>query len=424
MASCSQVESLLQAYIDGELSPAETTIFEQHVVECQACADVLKRQKATSAALFEILGEHKLNHDMTAIVLAHLPEMDHPHNVRDAHEATWRAKHPQKRTRIFQTLVPALVPALLLLLGLALAYSWPPGEPTPPKVGMIIHRDGTALRSEGGSTSRRSVALRSVVNSHERIETGENASLVIGLEGPTHVKVDENTRIKIENERKINVEKGQVWLDVCKGKNLFRVITPQGSITVFGTTFNVDVGDEAPTVTVEEGTVQVENDVTFDEVRAGQCVRLIPGHNPLEIMAADTAEATRWAKAIHPDPEAVEEFATAFKPSDGRIYAEKVYMLQTRGRGIRSITFEWKADPYTSGHCGYYIYVYDDHMRSLFKGSIKSYVFDEKDRSSFELAIPDGITIPGIAVLHLNVVPDKSTGAIETDFTEVSALSM
>ena len=62
MASCTQVENLLQAYIDGELGHSDRVILEQHVADCPACAALLRRHQRACAHLFEAFGEERLTH--------------------------------------------------------------------------------------------------------------------------------------------------------------------------------------------------------------------------------------------------------------------------------------------------------------------------------------------------------------------------
>jgi len=423
VASCTQIDNLLPAYVDGELSDSEKVILEQHVSGCRSCEALLRRQKTCSAVLFEALGEHRLATDMTPTIMAHLPEMDFTYQV--AHEVTWRAKHPQKRTKVLLALFPALAPALLLVLGVALGDAWPPADSDGIRqVGMITYQDGKALRSRDESTDRQRVALRSVVNAKERFETGEKAGLLIGLAGPTQVKVDENTRVKVDHERKISVETGRVWLDVCKHESYFRVTTPAGDITVFGTIFNVEVKDDCTLVTVSEGEVQVQNDVTFTVIGPGQQAELRAGQKPLKTQTVDPVAATSWAETIQPDPDANKLFLSTIKIDNLTIIrGEQVFVLDIRKHAVRTITFEWKPDPFTTGHCGYHIYVADDRMKPLFKAHIDAKNFDEKGQTSFDVIVPDDVDLSNVAVAHVSVLPDNRTGVIETSFTEVAALS-
>lgn len=423
MASCTQVSSLLQAYIDGELSDAEKVIFEQHVSECGACTALLRQQKATSALLFEVMSSYRLRNDLCDRVLAHLPEMDRATEM--SHQMTLRAKHPKRRGILYMTFVPALAAVLLVVLGFTLFMSWPASTPsgvTP--IGMVTYQEGLALRGNDHDTERRRVTLRSTVNARERFETEERAALVIGLAGPTQLKIDQATRVKVDNKRQLSLETGRIWLHVSKGKDTFRVITPCGVITVFGTRFSVEVHDDITQVIVESGRVLVENDVAFTNVVAGEAVRLALGQKPLEKTPADISEAMAWANALIPDYNAEKLFNDTVV-SDGVkvIRAMQVFVVPTGKHALPSITFEWQPDPFAAGHSSYHIYISDDQLQPLFLGFIDAQTFSDKSQHSFELVVPEDVDLRNVSVLHIDVVPDYRTGRIETPFTDVYALT-
>jgi hypothetical protein len=425
VASCTQIERLMQAYIDDELTPSERVIIEKHTTDCGSCAVRLRRHKSSAALLFEVFCEYRLDHDMTSDILAHLPEMDL--NQQTAREVTWRAKHPGKKRRVFLTLMPALVPVLLLIFGIALIYSWPPDELNPKTVGMVTWENGQTLSGLAGDTSRKRVRLKNMVSREERFETGNNAALMITLAGPSSVKVDRNTRIRIRDERKINLEEGQIFLEVCRHARSFQVVTPTADITVFGTRFNVSVNENDSTaVTVTEGVVTVENDVAFVTVRENEQVVITPGSKPLVPEQIDTKPLVAWASAIQPDPAAQKQFASLMKPQDTAVIrAEQVFVVDNSpGRNIQTIKFTWKPDVYREGHCSYHIYVSDDRMRPMFKDYIDARMFEDKRLHSLDVVVPEDVNTAGISVLHINVLPDNSTGFIETTFTEVSAISL
>ncbi len=422
MASCAQIESFLQAYIDGELSQAEKVILEQHIAECRMCDALLKRQKANAALLFESLSEQRLREDLTPVVMAHLPEMDH--DYRRSHEVTLRAKQ-RGRSLFFRVIMPVFAAAAVLLVGAAVLYTWPKTyTPVHREVGMVTYQQGKVLRSRENSTDRMPTLVQTVVQADERFETAENAVLIIGLVGPSYVKLHENTRLKVEHERELSLERGRIWLKVSNNdRAYFRVFTPSGDITVFGTVFDVHVTDRGTTVTVAEGTVQVENERTFTVLHSGEQVELMPGRKPLRKVAVDAHTLMAWASGFHSDPQAERMFLANF-PHSERIRAEQVFVVDVRRHVVHAITFEWRPDAFEDNHCGYHIFVSDEHMNQLFTGYIDARVFENKEKHIYELPVPEGVSIVGKSILHINVIPDGASGVIETPFIEVAALSM
>lgn len=420
MASCRQIESLIQGYIDGEATESERLIFEEHVSECRVCSRALKRHKRSTALLFEVFDEHRLRLDLTPAVMAHLPEMDRSSTA--VREVNWRAKHAGSGMTWFLRLVPALAPVLIIVLALAIFYSWPKnGNTASPTIGMVTFRHGQVMRSAGDSTERQSVSLSSYVSVGERFETGDDAAMMLSLAGPTEIKVAEDTRIKVHDERQISVERGRAWLHVGKNVRLFRVNTPPGNVVVFGTTFDVRVEEDMTVVTVAEGRVQVENDVAFREINAGEQVVLRIGKRPLESISVDAETELAWANDITPDTGTQRTFAETVKPIYvAHMPAEQVFVVQTNGRAVQSLTFEWKPEQGVANQGGYYVYVYDDHMNQLFSDHIRPEVFQVAECQSCDIMVP-GEPIRDVRVLHIKVVPDGVAGDRETTFTKVSA---
>jgi len=68
--------------------------------------------------------------------------------------------------------------------------------------------------------------------------------------------------------------------------------------------------------------------------------------------------------------------------------AEQVFVVQTNGRAVQSLTFEWKPEDGVAIQGGYYVYVYDDHMNQLFSDHIRAEVFQFADSNSFDVVVP------------------------------------
>ncbi len=423
MATCKQIESLLQAYVDDELGAAEKAVLEQHLDTCAACQASMQEHRANAALLFETFQEQRLEVDLTPGIMAHLPEMDL--SQLRSRELTWRAKHPSFRLHPYLTWMPVVVPLLLMMVALTLMAFWPESTHIPTeKIGMVTYRAGDVRRSLESSTVRERVSLMALVGKAERFETDERSQLVIGLAGPTTIKLDNSTRIKVANEREIQVETGQVWLNVSKDERYFRVRTPVGDVTVFGTTFNVEVTDACTTVTVVHGTVQVENDVAFTVLHQGDQVAMRMGQKPLKPSKVDAIAETQWAAVIHPNPKAVALFSNTINPIEHSIIrADQVFVVENRNRALRTIVFSWEPDTFVRGHSGYYIYVSDNEMTPVFKDYIPGEWFDRKEQPFYELSVPADVALQKASVLHINLIPDHSSGVLETTFTEVSAIS-
>jgi anti-sigma factor RsiW len=263
----------MQAHLDNELSTAERVVFEHHMSECTMCARRLAEYKKASALLFEAFAEDRLREPLRHKVLAHLPELEH----QPEQHPSWQPQYKPVRFQWLRTLAPALAPILVLLLGITLFYAWPPTMLNRGVVlGTVTQLAGPVARRHPADGEQNRIALHSAVYAGERFETQDEAGLVLLLDGPTTLKADANTRLQVQDNRKILLESGRIWLDVAEDPRLFRVETPSGGVTVFGTTFDVLLQDDSTvpeakmTVTVSKGAVHVESGVGFTQLHHGQ----------------------------------------------------------------------------------------------------------------------------------------------------------
>jgi anti-sigma factor RsiW len=421
VASCTQVDGSVQAFLDGELTAAEQVQVEQHLSECDACAGALRRQRATVAILFESMSKNRLDRDLSVSVMAHLPEMDHAALV--GRQVTARAKQPATPWMRFARLMPALAPLLLVVLGVTIFAFWPESalEAALP-VGMVTQVTGEALQSEDVSTSRHTVRLEDHVAPGTRFETAHGARMLVTLAGPSDVKLAPGTRMMVHDERHISVARGAVWLDVCKEDRYFRVTTPSGDVTVFGTVFGVEVMNDRTVVTVAEGTVQVENDVALTVLEPGDQVSVGLGEKPLVPYDVDAKVVLAWAADVMADATAAEHFARveAARPSK-QLRAEQVFVVTTHNHAVKTIRLTWEPSTETPASRGYHVYVYDAMMKPLFKQRLDAEQFKNVEEPWYELTVPAGVAVEETPILHIKVVPEGDAAGRSTTFVEVTA---
>jgi anti-sigma factor RsiW len=429
MATLSQIDSLLQAYIDGELGEAERIILEKELASDSRLRKQLQERQAISALMFESLEPARLKENLTARIMGHLPIMDariDDSRQRMVQEVNWRAKHRRGRAQFFFTLLPALAPVLLLILGFALFTAWPETEDTSSQtVGMVTFENGDVRASTSDMLVSRRVELRAAVRENQHYALGEDSTLMLSLAGPSSVKVDENTDLDVINARNLKVTNGRIWLNIAKDKSKFRVLTPAGDITVFGTKFGVEVTPHETVVTLQEGSVHVENNVTFAVLEPDTMIRMRRDQTSLKPERVDAKERLAWAFSIQPDSAAEDEFFATVKPLGSTIIrAEQMWRLDTRNHEVpSSITFTWKPDLFTVGHSSYDVYVYDESMNPLFVGHIPGELFGKPERNSYQMKIPETNDINNMTVF-IRIVANDRNGSIETTFTEVSVMGV
>lgn len=437
MASCAEIAGQLQAYLDEDTTPAEKVIFERHLASCASCAQLFEDHRAMSAFLYETLREARLDHDLTGDILAHLPEMDAVSRYRRTRKALSQSQSQshsrshdthiaRRRKHWWMPWVPSVAAAIIAVLGLALVLSWPESQQNDkPDIGLVTCLIGEAFKCDAQADAFVETAVKARIKEGDSFETGDNGALMIGLAGPSHVKVDANSHLRVLGERRISLDNGRVWLDVCKSARLFRVSTPVGDVTVFGTRFSVSMQGESAWVAVQEGEVQVENDVTFVRLNPGERVEVVLHRKPLVKESMDMETEFAWTRPIQPAPEALSLLLTSIPPRQTSIlHAKQVFIVPTQKSAVASINFEWERPNVEGARASYHIYVSGDQLQSLFKGYVDADLLNSEYNGRYELPVPDDVDLSGISVLHIDVVSDNSTGDVDTPFTDVYAVGM
>lgn len=428
MASCTQIERLLQAYIDDEASDGDRVIIEEHVGECETCQGLLRKQQRCSARLYEVFSEHRLGRDLTPSVMEHLPEMEAP--LEDVAGLNWRAKHPARYREKLMRLIPIAAAVLLVILAGVIRENWP-AEPSAPidAIGMVLFSEGGAKSTEADSTRRGGANVGDAVLPGSRYETPERGFLMLRLAGNTDVKLNESSRVTVLDERNIRVEQGQALLNVGKMPDRnFRVSTPFSNVIVFGTTFDVRVDNGRTSVAVQEGKVQVErsdNQAMFCEVLPGSQVEVSSDSAVLKPSAADVARITRWAERITPDAEAGRMFAREIQPrfETTERAAEVFWRIPTARGTVDGIELRWKPTTQVGRHCGYEVIVMgllrqgNAGEQPMFSERIPGRVFDDPTKNSYFIRNPKPQeTRRTWDYVIVRAVPDFSEGAITTQF--------
>jgi ferric-dicitrate binding protein FerR (iron transport regulator) len=427
MASCTQIDNALQAFVDGELSDSERLIVEDHVAACPACERKVRAQRRLSAMLFESFNEARLDRSLRSSVLENLPEMAPAHSSIE--DMKRRVHQSARRKRWASQYVPMAAAALVCVLAVVIFQTWPE-EPVAQAshAGNVTYRDGEVM-AVSEYIGEHKVQVEDFVQRGSQYETASDAQLALSLDGPSVVKADVDTKFYVINERKIRLERGRLWFDVGSDGSHFLVSTPAGMVRVVGTVFGVDVDGPNTVVTVLEGTVHVERGDAAAILHAGHQIRVRMGHPIGQPFRVDAARYLAWADKILLDSAAVAAFERAFEgralPSE--VLAEVIFRLDLRGGGSDT---EWSAAKMVvswaptglTGHCGYHVYITDYETRkSVFKHYIDGGFLDNPRYSSYEIAVPHG-TLQGANVLHVRLVPDTSAGSVEAEGLEVRAI--
>lgn len=422
MASCTQIDHQIQSYLDGELLLSDRAILEQHLAECPDCVRVLRQHQWSNASLFEVYAPVRLKRDLTEYVLSHLPEME-PLAV-DVQQLNRRAKHPTPwRERLFR-LMPLGVAALLLVLGAFITARWP--EPAAPSdtIGMVAALAGKAERFAAGTGLSSRIRERIWIQPGDRIVTEPDGKLSLLTIGPSELRLAEDTSVKINSDRRITIDRGRVYLDIAKSQRLFKVVTPVGDVTVFGTRFEVFVEPSRTTVTVAEGKVHLshhEDASVFRMIVANQRAFIAAGQRVVPLEVVDAEAELAWANEITANEVTRSVFEQQVQPGFEmrQVPGEGGYFLQTNGRPLKSLHVTWKnTSPFTR-YSDYDILVYAPDSSAIFSTRLPGSIFNNLQMSEFE--IPNtGNTETGYPTVYVKLVPVDPIMMRQVEFETVN----
>jgi ferric-dicitrate binding protein FerR (iron transport regulator) len=165
--------------------------------------------------------------------------------------------------------------AVALAASVLLAVRWWPDQSGAssvqlPLTAMLTAATGSVER-EDGLGSRPPLEPGAGVTSRDHITTGPNVVAAFALAGNSMLRVNENTRLRIDSPTVIALERGTVYLDAganTSGGSL-EVLTHLGTIRDIGTRFEVQADDARVRVRVRDGEVVLARGTSAHRARRG-----------------------------------------------------------------------------------------------------------------------------------------------------------
>ncbi len=419
MARCSQIEPELQAYLDGELSRAKQLIVEEHLSACIHCKTEFEQLRKSNAFLYESLSFYKLNESLDEHIMKRLPEIDTSYN--QTHQITLRVKHQDESPYSFSNIFPYLALAAMTILGVFILVSWPYREITETqRIGVAVNIEGDSSIIENNLSS--TIDNFTPLKNDNYIETKENSTVCSYLKGNTILKLAENTRIRILDERTVNLEKGKVSFDIGRSRKVFRVNTPQGVVTVFGTQFQVEVDSTQILTTVLKGEVTVETTNQFVVLKANQQVLLRNNTFASEVQNCDAKSIIAWANEIVPPDRILQKIAT-YLPSTESLPmappASQIFVVPIQQKEISSLVFQWDKQKLIH-NSNFTIYASDDELKPLFRYKLTNDLLSSFD-GMISIPIPGEILLKNVKLLHIEIISDDLEVSSTMPFIKVFA---
>ncbi len=378
--------------------------------------------RKSNAYLYESLSPYRLDESLDEHILKKLPEINT--HLYQSHQITLRVKHQDESPYSFSNIFPYIALAAMTILGIFIFLSWPHQEiEESQRVGIAINIEGnSSIIKNDINNKMKENNITSLVNDNY-IETKESSSVYTYLKGNSVLKIAENTRVKIIDERTINLEKGKVWFDVGKDKKVFRVNTPQGSVTVFGTQFQVEVLSNEVITTVHRGEVTVETSNQFVVLKGNQQVSLKNNTFTTEVKTCNCREILSWANKITLPEQVLQKISSSFSSSNSlpiSTPASQVFVVPIQRKEISSLELIWDKEKINSQNSNFTIYASDDELKPLFRYKLTNDLLTSLD-GKVSIPVPNNISLQNVKILHIEIISDDLEDSSLMPFSKVYA---
>lgn len=258
LETCDDYQSLLPAYVAGDLPEARRLLLEDHSRECVAC------RRALIAA-------------------------------RSGQTAQDAAPAPPQHQRRWLSLAAA---AVLVLTASVFGYLLWDGAFTGGPVGTVASVDGSLLAVEADDLAMKPLGGGAVVGTGEPVRTAKGSTAVVQLTDGSLVEMAERTQIRVRERRSgttVFVDRGSIIVEAApqpRRRNLF-VSTDEALVSVTGTIFAVQHGVKGSRVSVVEGEVRVRQGRDETVLHPGQQVS-----TRANLTAVPVAEQIAWSRNV------------------------------------------------------------------------------------------------------------------------------
>jgi predicted Zn-dependent protease len=189
--------------------------------------------------------------------------------------------------------------ALLVLFALGW-HSAVPAQPCEPVVGRFVSIEGTVELQRGGATSWVPASLNEPLCQQDTLRAGRHSRAAIALINDAILRLDEGTTLRLLNITGVAEEPS--LLDLLRGviksfsrkPRLIKVTSPYLNGAIEGTEFQLQVLNDAATLTVLEGLVRAENPQGGVLVAAGQAATAMRGAAPQLRTLVRPRDAVQW----------------------------------------------------------------------------------------------------------------------------------
>jgi ferric-dicitrate binding protein FerR (iron transport regulator) len=299
---CDDFQSLIPAFVRGELSPARALLVEDHTRSCVPCRRALREARE---------GKSEQRPARTA---------SRTRSFRD-NRAVWMS----------------LAAVLAVALGFGLVTLFQEMAAGGAKMARIESVEGTLYRVAGDSS--RMIGAGETIDEGEEVRTAKGSTALVRMTDGSLIEMSERAGFTLDASRKgntIQLERGRIIVRAAKQRNrhLF-VATRDAQVSVVGTIFAVNSGTKGSRVSVIQGEVHVQQGAKEAVLHPGDQVTT---HASVERVPVKNEVA--WSRNAKEYDQLLAELTALGKDIDSRVsrpglrYATRLLDLAPEGTTI------------------------------------------------------------------------------------------
>ena len=329
--------TLLSAYLDGVLAPAEAKALEQELrarPELAAELGALREQDAALSAAFAPLRRAAESRAAATLV----PGVARPEGERELSRGGEPSTHPRPWGWLLAGLAAgALVTGTLLRWGAAPAPPSLAPESAPP-LARLEHALGPIESVDAGGGAGAQLPTGAELRTGSGVRTPPGGKSTLLLADGTHVRLDGSTELVLLGPRRVALRRGRVHAEVRPAEERFLAEAGPSLVEVLGTRLDLTqrlgaagsehAGRELTELAVLEGSALL----CGTRVEAGMLATALDGRFEHVREAQDLLLATSWVNEL-----------LAFEPEREREFQERIdALLAMLGRTKMAHLYEWE----------------------------------------------------------------------------------
>ncbi len=254
--------------------------------------------------------------------------------ARDTLHAQWhQTVARRKRRRILAGL--AVAATVVIALGAVIRLTvGPPAPGAAIQLAVVDNLLGTAqVHEDGANAKSESLGMDSRLRSRQVVETGVDSATALRWAHGQSIRLDENTRIRLDSSSGIWLDHGRIYVDTANrasGAESLTIATPAGLVRHVGTQYMTAVSLAGTTVSVRSGKVALQLSGTDHPVARGEQLT-ISGDGVRSVRQIDPwGDSWQWVESITP----------AFD-SDGKSIADLIeWVASETGHSVEYASFD------------------------------------------------------------------------------------